>query len=257
MGSLFTLTYGRQRLDRLAFGVVPAYRKYELFFERYRAAAEFLAPRPAALGAWPGGRARRILDVGAGEGFLKRFTAAPDLEWHGTEANPRRVELCAALGYAIRAVEPTELRLPYGDAEFDAVAACHVLEHLEDRALVLRELDRVLRPGGLLFLAVPIKVPPLDALLNLYYRAKVGMVRGETTHAYSLASFRAELARVLEASAQGGRFRIVDLRGLRLISGRKRATWEDHEGFYRFNVAWGRRFPALTPEVNVILEKRA
>ena len=37
--------FGRPPLDRLAFGRVPAYRKYELFFERYRAAAEFLDPR--------------------------------------------------------------------------------------------------------------------------------------------------------------------------------------------------------------------
>jgi 2-polyprenyl-3-methyl-5-hydroxy-6-metoxy-1,4-benzoquinol methylase len=127
-----------------------------------------------------------------------------------------------------------------------------VLEHLKQRERVLAELDRVLRPGGLLFVAVPIKVAPLHLLLNLYYRAKVGMVRGETTTAFSLASFRAELAH-----AFGDRYRIVDLRGLRLISARKRVAWEDHEGFYRFNVAWGRRFPALTPEVNVILEKRA
>jgi SAM-dependent methyltransferase len=257
MGSLLTLTYGRQRLDRLAFGRIPAYRRYELFFERYRAAAEFLAPRPAALGAFPGGRARSVLDIGCGEGFLKRFVDAADIEWHGTEVNPRRAELCAALGYTMGEADPTAQRLGYPDARFDAVAACHVLEHLDDPVRVLAEIDRVLRPGGLLFIAVPIKVAPLHALLNLYYRAKLGMVRGETTQAYSLGTFRELLARALIQSEKGTRYRIVDLRGLRLISGRKRATWEDHEGFYRFNVAWGRRFPALTPEVNVILEKRA
>ena len=80
--------FGPPPLARLAFGRVPAYRSYELFFERYRAAAEFLDPRPSALGAWPGGRARRLLDVGCGEGFLKRFVSAADIEWHGTEVNP-------------------------------------------------------------------------------------------------------------------------------------------------------------------------
>ena len=242
--------FGHPPLARLAFGRVPAYRKYELFFERYRAAVEFLDPRPAALGAWPGGRPRRILDVGCGEGFLKRFVTAPDLEWHGTELNPRRAELCVALGYAIGGVDPATQDLPYPDAHFDAVAACHVLEHMERREHVLAELDRVLRPGGLLFVAVPIKLAPLHGLLNLYYRARFSMVRGETNQAFSLGSFREVLAQ-----AYGDRFRIVDLRGLRLFSARKRASWEDHEGFYRFNVAWGRRFPALTPEVNVILQK--
>lgn len=245
------MLFGPPPLAHLAFGRVPAYRKYELFFERYRAAAEFLDPRPAALGAWPGGWPRRILDVGAGEGFLKRFVTAPDLEWHGTEVNPRRAELCASLGYTIGSVDPATQHLPYPDAHFGVVAACHVLEHMEHRERVLAELERVLAPRGLLFIAVPIKLPPLHLLLNLYYRAKVGMIRGETTQAYSLTSFRAELAR-----AYGERFRIVDLRGLRLLSARKRASWEDHEGFYRFNVAWGRRCPAFTPEVNVILEKQ-
>ena len=37
--------FNRQRLPRLAFGRVPAYCSYELFFERYRAAAEVLNPR--------------------------------------------------------------------------------------------------------------------------------------------------------------------------------------------------------------------
>lgn len=254
------MLFARPPLARLAFGRVPAYRQYELFFERYRAAAEFLDPRPSALGAWPGGRPRRILDVGCGEGFLKRFVTAPDLEWHGTEVIARRAELCAALGYAIGSVDPATQHLPYPDAHFDAVAACHVLEHLDQRERVLAELDRVLAPGGLLFIAVPIKLPPLHWLLNLYYTAKIGMVRGETTQAYSLGSFRAELERAFAVSAHpqgcGARYRIVDLRGLRLISARKRVAWEDHEGFYRFNIAWGRRFPALTPEVNVVMEKR-
>jgi SAM-dependent methyltransferase len=245
------MLFRRPPLAQLAFGRVPAYRRYELFFERYRAAAEFIDPRPGALGPWPGGRPRRILDVGCGEGHLNRFVSAPDLEWHGTEVDPRRATRCAALGYTIGDVGVASGLLPYADARFDVVAACHVLEHQVDRARMLAELDRVLAPGGLMFVAVPIKPPPLHWLLNLYYRLKVDMVRGETTIAYSLASFRAELAR-----AYGDGYRLIDLRGLRLLSARKRAAWEDHEGFYRFNVAWGRRFPALTPEVNVVLQKR-
>lgn len=239
-------------LDRLAFGVVPAYRRFELFYERYRAAAELLAPRPAALGAWPGGRKRRILDVGAGEGHLKRFVTAPDLEWHATELDAGRAALCAEQGYAVTAGDPTLARIDHRDASFDVVAACHVLEHLPDVPRALAELDRVLAPGGLLFLAVPIKVAPLHLLLRAWYRLRVWMSPGETTQAYSLGAFRAELERCF-----GARYALVDLRGLRLLSARKRNGWEDHAGFYRFNVAWGRRFPALTPEVNVVLRKQA
>lgn len=238
--------FNRQRLPRLAFGRIPAYCSYELFFERYRAAAEVL-DRPRADGA-----PRRILDVGSGEGFLKYFLDAPDLEWHGVEQNENRLRLCAWLGYRMVARDIAREPLPYPDAHFDIVAASHVLEHLPDRDLALGELDRVLKPGGLLFLAVPVKLPPLDLLLNAYYAVKARVRPGETAHAYSLPSFRAHLAR-----RYGERFRVVDLRGLRLVSARKRVDWEEREGFWRFNQWWGRRFPALTPEVNVVLEKRA
>ncbi|MND06470.1 hypothetical protein D3C83_278630 [compost metagenome] len=57
------------------------------------------------------------------------------------------------------------------------------------------------------------------------------------------------------AERYGDRFAVVDQRGLRLISARKRADWEEREWFWRFNRWWGRRFPALTPEVNLFLRK--
>lgn len=237
--------FNRQRLPRLAFGRIPAYCTYELFFERYRAAAEFLNPRRDA-GVVP----RRILDVGSGEGFLKYFVDAADFEWHGIEQNEGRLRLCAWLGYRMVARDISRESLPYADQHFDVVAASHVLEHLPDRDHALGEFDRVLKPGGLMFLAVPVKLPLVDVLLNAYYAVKARVRPGETAHAYSLLGFRAHLARRF-----GLRYRIVDLRGLRLVSARKRVDWEEREGFWRFNRWWGQRFPALTPEVNVILEK--
>jgi SAM-dependent methyltransferase len=53
------------------------------------------------------------------------------------------------------------LRLPFRDAAFDRVLAAEVLEHLPDDAAALRELRRVLAPGGLLALSVPHEDYPL------------------------------------------------------------------------------------------------
>lgn len=47
-------------------------------------------------------------------------------------------------------------RLPMADGTYDVVIANHVLEHIDDDRQALRELFRVLRPGGLALLTVPL-----------------------------------------------------------------------------------------------------
>jgi SAM-dependent methyltransferase len=46
--------------------------------------------------------------------------------------------------------------MPYADGSFDAVLCNHVLEHVDDDRLAMREIRRVLRPGGWAILMTPI-----------------------------------------------------------------------------------------------------
>ena len=48
------------------------------------------------------------------------------------------------------------LELPFDDASFDVVYASHVLEHIEDDLKAISEIRRVLKPGGVAILPVPV-----------------------------------------------------------------------------------------------------
>jgi SAM-dependent methyltransferase len=112
-------------------------------------AAALLAPalpRPAG--------ERRLLDAGCGTGFnlleLARLGRAT-----GVDLSADAIALCHERG--VRAARANVLALPFADGTFDAVTSFDVIYHAwvtDDRAAV-RELARVLRPGGALLVRVP------------------------------------------------------------------------------------------------------
>jgi len=97
----------------------------------------------------PGSRA---LDIGCGNGWLAE--ALPGYEWHGVEPDPVLREKALAKG--MRALPGMAEKLPYPEGCFDAACLFDVLEHLPDEAPALMEAQRVLKPGGMLFISVPL-----------------------------------------------------------------------------------------------------
>lgn len=98
-------------------------------------------------------RKPRILDVGCGTGanlqMLSQFGAA-----EGVDVSSEALEFCRARGLA-RVKQGAAETLPYEDASFDLVTGLDVVEHLDDDLSGLREMHRVLRPGGRALLFVP------------------------------------------------------------------------------------------------------
>ena len=103
----------------------------------------------------PAGPAR-ILDAGCGTGGLIRRLAPlrPEWTWTGVDVSPLAVELARERGAAdVREASVTALPFPAG--EFAAVVSADVLYHLDDDEAALREMTRVLRPGGSVVINVP------------------------------------------------------------------------------------------------------
>lgn len=90
-----------------------------------------------------------LIDVGCGDGFFLRLV--PGQRRRGIEFNPDAARRARERGLAVeeRGVET----LPAGSA--DVVTLFQVLEHVSRPREVLEAVERVLRPGGRLFVAVP------------------------------------------------------------------------------------------------------
>ncbi len=89
------------------------------------------------------------LQVGSGENPYALSAAHPHLRWVNSDVE---------LGYRPDLVADVT-GLPFPDASFEAVVAQQVLEHVYDPAAAAREMQRVLRPGGVLLVSAPFIYP--------------------------------------------------------------------------------------------------
>jgi SAM-dependent methyltransferase len=102
------------------------------------------------LGVGPGSR---LLDAGCGSGGMLA-TLSDFGQVSGIDMNPESVALARGRGYEdIR--EGAVEQLPWANETFDVVTLLDVLEHTADDDLTLREMRRVVRPGGYLLVMVP------------------------------------------------------------------------------------------------------
>jgi ubiquinone/menaquinone biosynthesis C-methylase UbiE len=98
-------------------------------------------------------RESRALDVACGPGIIVEALARDAHEVVGCDITPQMLakaeQRCKAAGLAnVRFVPGKAESLPFGDAEFDVVVSRSALHHFLDPAVTLREMARVLKPGG-------------------------------------------------------------------------------------------------------------
>jgi SAM-dependent methyltransferase len=109
-------------------------------------------------GLLPDRRFERALEVGYGAGAVQLALARSVGELHGLDldADPAPVrDLLASRGHTADLRQGSVLELPYEAGYFDLAVSFSVFEHLHEYKRALREVARVLKPGGLFLLGMP------------------------------------------------------------------------------------------------------
>ena len=135
-------------IDRAWFEVQERVQRHHWWYRGRRALLSRLVPRLLRRD-----RRARILDVGSGVGVNARLLARfGDVVL--VDESPEALSRARA-GSALPCCRGDAVRLPFRDGAFDLACALDVLEHLEDDEGALRELARVIAPGGRLLIMVP------------------------------------------------------------------------------------------------------
>lgn len=94
-----------------------------------------------------------VLDLGCGPGNLLDVLSAHG-ETFGSDFSADALRFCRGRGHQ-RLLRADFHSLPVKSDSFDLVTSIDVLEHLQDDRSAIAELQRILRPGGLLVVSVP------------------------------------------------------------------------------------------------------
>jgi len=114
----------------------------------------------------------RVLDVGSGNGGVSIAFAEAGAEVSGVDIEEDLVAI-AVRHAAAYGVSPSFFfydgsALPFSDRYFDAALSISVFEHVRDPREYLSEIWRVLKPGGVLYLALPNRLWPKETHTGLW-----------------------------------------------------------------------------------------
>jgi len=92
--------------------------------------------------------ARRIIDIGCGDGQISRVAAATGCDVVGVDPTWSCIATAQERAGGPAFARAAAAALPFADSSFDVAVACLVFEHIDDVDDAIAEVARVLEPGG-------------------------------------------------------------------------------------------------------------
>ena len=190
-----------------------------------------------------------IVDVGCDTGIIKRFILPVEgSRWIGLDIITDRPGLERASYDELYKCDLDE-GVPLADASIDIAIFSHVLEHLPRPEFAVREVFRILKPGGLLLLGVPTAPKFVGKLREKQFARQLATgkrIRGQHIHVF--------WKKRLRDLAEHVGFRMEFCSGTAMIR-KKGSKLEDYAAWIRINQIGAALFPSLGQELCMQLRK--
>lgn len=99
----------------------------------------------------------KLLDIGCWDGWIMQQILKKKIANYviGIDNSIPAIKNCIKKGLTAKWVKTVDEQLPFKKNQFDAVVAGEIIEHLYDVNTFLKEILRILKPGGQLILTTP------------------------------------------------------------------------------------------------------
>ena len=112
----------------------------------------------------------KLLDVGCGRGQFLEQAKKRGWEVYGTEYSEKALEICQQKGITMQAGQLKAAL--YTEKDFDVITSFEVMEHINNPHKDLKEINHLLRRGGLFYCTTP----NFNSLLRYYLKADYNII---------------------------------------------------------------------------------
>ncbi len=92
-----------------------------------------------------------LLDIGIGTGLASQSFAKAGLDIYGCDGSAEMLNICESKAFVkeLKRYDLQNMPVPYSDSFFDHVVCCGVLHFFDDLGTILKEVLRMIKPGGI------------------------------------------------------------------------------------------------------------